>query len=330
MTVDRRALIASVATLALAGAARAENPAPTPAAGDPSAPIWPPAHSIALWPGNPPGMPATPPVLKPTMNGSTGHRELWVRGVATPAIHVFRPSRPNGAALLSIPGGGYEFLSVQNEGLDVAHFYTARGYTVFVLSYRLPAEGWANRANVPLQDAQRAMRLIRANATRFGVDPRRVGIVGFSAGGHLAASLVTAHDEPVYTPVDEADRLSARPDFAGLIYPVTTLETPETHAGSRDHLLGPNPSPKLVAARSPLRHIDAKTPPCFLVHALDDDTVPVACSIDWMMACRAAKVPVEAHLLEHGGHGFGLHLPDDNPGALWPEQFLRWATHHQG
>ncbi len=330
MTVDRRGFIATAATLALAGTARAENPAATPAAGDPGAPVWPPSDSLPLWAGPPPGMPATPPVLAPTMNGAAGHRELWIRGVATPMIHIFRPHRPNGAALLAIPGGGYGFLSVQNEGLDVARFYNARGYTVFMLSYRLPGEGWTKRSDVPLQDGQRAMRLIRAGARRFGIDPGRVGILGFSAGGHLAASLVTNHGKPVYAPVDAADQQSARPDFAGLIYPVTTLETHSTHAGSRDNLLGPNPSAKLVADRSPLRHIDARTPPCFLVHALDDDVVPVACSIDWMLACRAAKVPVEAHLLERGGHGFGLHLADDNSGALWPEQFLRWASSHQG
>jgi acetyl esterase/lipase len=330
MTVDRRAFLASAATLALAGTARAADPAPTSAASDPGAPAWPPKESIALWPGNAPGMPAHPPVFAPTMNGAAGARQLWVRGVVTPMIHVFRPHRPNGVALLSIPGGGYSFLSVQNEGLDVARFYTARGYTVFVLSYRLPGEGWANRSNVPLQDAQRAMRLIRANAGRFGVDPARVGIVGFSAGGHLASSLVTNHDEAVYAPVDAADKHSARPDFAGLIYPVTTLETPSTHVGSRDNLLGPNPSAKLVADRSPLRHITAKTPPCFVLHALDDNVVPVACGIDWMLACRAAGVAVEAHFLERGGHGFGLHLPDENPGALWPEQFLRWAGNHGG
>ncbi len=279
-----------------------------------------------LWPGDPPGVASPPPRPDSEMRGDPGRREIQLRGVATPMLYVFRPARPSGVALLAAPGGGYEFLAASNEGLHVAETLRALGYTVFVLIYRLPAEGWADRADVPLQGAQRAIRLIRAGAVDYGIDPGRVGIVGFSAGGHVAASLAVGAGERVYAPVDDADRLPVRPDFAGLLYAVTTLRAPETHQGSRDHLLGPDPSSALVDRRSPVLHVDARTPPSFLLHALDDTIVPPACSLDWLAACRAAGVPVEAHLIERGGHGFGTGLPPANPGSLWPALFDRWIA----
>jgi acetyl esterase/lipase len=225
MEIGRRALLGGAlgAGVARAAAAQQWGDPPTPAWGDPAAPPWPAKERFALWPGVPPGAPPTLPAPHPTMNGPAGARELWLREIAVPEVHVFRPARPDGSALLALPGGGYQFLSVQNEGLDVAQRHNGWGTTVFVLAYRLPGEGWAERHLVPLQDAQRAMRLIRARAADFRIDPARLGIVGFSAGGHLAADLATAHAEPVYRPLDAADRLSARPAFAGLVYPVTTL-----------------------------------------------------------------------------------------------------------
>jgi acetyl esterase/lipase len=326
LSADRRTFLGGGLAL-LAGAAVAQ-PA-TPFAGDPNAPFFPPRERFPLWPGKPPGAPLKPIAPDWTMNGGEGSRELWIRGVSMPEVHVYRPARPDGSSLLSLPGGGYEFLSVQNEGLDAAERFNADRTTVFVLTYRLPAEGWANRSLVPLQDAQRAMRLIRSRAADLGIDPARVGVLGFSAGGHLAADLATAFDERAYAAVDEADRLSARPAFAGLIYPVTTLE-PGTHGGSRDNLLGPNASPALIAARSPVLHVSAATPPSFVVAAFDDGTVPIPNSLDWIAACRTAKTSVEAHLLAEGGHGFGFHLPRDNPGARWPDLFAAWLRKHGG
>jgi len=182
---------------------------------------------------------------------------------------------------------------------------------------------------VPLQDAQRAMRLIRARAAELHIDPARLGIIGFSAGGHLAADLAVSFDQPTYSPVDSADRQSARPAFAGLIYPVTTLGA-DTHGGSRDNLLGANAPAALIAARSPVLHVTAATPPSFVVAAFDDGTVPVDNSLEWIAACRRAKTSVEAHLLAQGGHGFGFHLPRDNPGSLWPELFALWMRQHGG
>jgi acetyl esterase/lipase len=334
MVFARRELFGTAFAAGLAAAARASAQqkidGPTPAAGDPDAPVWPSRERYRLWPKGPPGTPRRLPMFNPTMNGPRGARELWLRGIANPELQVYRPARADGSALLALPGGGYEFLSVQNEGLDVAERFNAERTTVFVLAYRLPGEGWANRHLVPLQDAQRAMRLIRSRAADFRIDPARLGAIGFSSGGHLAADLATAYAERTYAPVDEADSLSAKPAFAALIYAVTTLRASEGHRGSRDNLLGPNPAMTLTDTRSPLLHVRPETPPCFLVHAIDDETVPVANSIDWMAACRSAKVPVEAHFFAEGGHGFGLHLPRDQSGSRWPDLLALWMRRHGG
>jgi acetyl esterase/lipase len=319
MTLDRRALLG---TLAIAAA-------PLPPTGKP-APTAPPTETVPLWPGPAPGSPPAPPEPKLQKTTASGHRDYHLRGIAAPAMFVYRPEQPNGIGLIAMPGGGYAYLSMENEGTNIARFYTHHGYTVFVLSYRLPGEGWTNRADAPIQDAQRAIRIVRERAASFKVDPAKVGIIGFSAGGHVAASLATGYGDTLYDPVDAADKQPARPAFAGLLYPVTTMQPFETHSVSRANLLGPNPTPALVERRSPLLHIGKDTPPCFLTHALDDHTVPPACSTDWLAACTRAGVPVEAHMLERGGHGFGMHLPAENPGSLWPELFLRWSARHVG
>jgi acetyl esterase/lipase len=264
------------------------------------------------------------------MSGDPGYRQLWIKGVAGPEVNVFRAPQPDGSAILVIPGGGYSFIAVQNEGVDAARRFTPAGTTVFVLTYRLPGEGWAQRAIAPLQDAQRAMRLVRSRASGFGIDPSRLGVLGFSAGGHLAADLGVSFDQPLYAVVDGADRLSARPAFLGLIYPVATLDPDVTHGDSRDNLLGKGASPELVMARSPQRHITPATPPSFVVHAFDDPLVPVDNSLRWIAASRGAKVPVEAHLFAEGGHGFGFHLPADNPASRWPDLFALWMRKHGG
>jgi acetyl esterase/lipase len=295
----------------------------------PAAPPWPSKERFALWPGPPPGAPRQLPRPEWTMSGDASYRQLWIKGVAAPEVNVFRPALPDGSAILAIPGGGYSFIAVQNEGVDAAERFNAERTTIFVLSYRLPGEGWVDRSIAPLQDAQRAMRLIRSRAVEFRIDPARLGILGFSAGGHLAADLAVSFDQPTYKPVDAADRLSARPAFAGLIYPVTTLGA-ETHGGSRDNLLGSNAAGDLIAARSPVLHVSPSTPPSFVVAAFDDGTVPIDNSFEWIAACRKAKVSVEAHLLSEGGHGFGFHLPRDNPGSRWPDLFALWLREHGG
>ena len=330
MNPQRRALLGGMALAALAPA-RADTPgepAPQQALDAPDVPPWPPAERIALWSGEPPGMPATPPTPALTMNGARGERQLWVSGIVHPEINVFRAPRPDGSALLVIPGGSYSFVSVQNEGIDIARRYTPFGTSVFVLTYRLPGEGWKNRSRVPLADAQRAMRLLRAQAAALHIDAQRIGVLGFSAGGHLTADLATAFDETSYAPIDAADNLSARPHFVGLAYPVASLMPGVVHTGSRDNLLGTGASAAEVAKHSPAEHVRTDTPPTFVFHAMDDDAVPVGASFDWIAACRRARVPVEAHLFEKGGHGFGLHSAIDSPAAHWPELFAAWMRQH--
>jgi acetyl esterase/lipase len=264
------------------------------------------------------------------MNNPPPNQELWIRGVPFPEVNVYRPARPDGSSLLVLPGGGYEFLSIQNEGLDPAERFNAERTTCFVLTYRLPVEGWSNRSLVALQDAQRAMRLIRSRAADFRIDPARLGALGFSAGGHLAADLAVSHAERIYAPVDAADQLSARPAFVGLVYPVISLDPKETNGDSAPNLLGLDPSPELIAARSPALHVTKDTPPSFIAAAMDDGLVLPPNGLSWIEACRRAKSTVEAHLFSEGGHGFGLHLPKDLPGSRWPDLFALWMRKHGG
>ena len=328
MDIERRAFLGAAAALAVASGAQAQDyKDPALVAADPRAPLWPAKERFPLWPGSPPGAPRTLPRPEAQLYPDPNYPQIWVKGIAVPEVNVFRPALPDGSAILAIPGGGYGFLAVQNEGLHVAERFNADRTTVFVLSYRLPGEGWANRAIVPLSDAQRAMRLIRARSAEFKIDPSRLGVLGFSAGGHLAADLSVSYDQSVYAPVDAADRISAKPAFSGLIYPVATFQS-FTHAGSRDSLLGPNAPPGLVHARSPELHVNSATPPSFVVHAFDDGLVPIENSFRWIAAARAAKVPVEAHLFAEGGHGFGLHLPKEFPGSRWPDLFALWMHKH--
>lgn len=331
MKVDRRLFLGGSLSLAAASAASAQwGDPPTPAQGDPDAPFWPSQERFPLWPGSPPSAPTKKIVPNWTMNGPKGERQLWVRGVPFPEVHVFRPARPDGSAMLTLPGGGYEFLSVQNEGLDAAQRFNADRMTVFVLTYRLPGEGWANRHLVALADAQRAMRLIRSRAAEFRIDPKRLGILGFSAGGHLAADLSVAHGERVYERVDAADDLSAKPAYAGLIYPVTTLVNPGPATRSLDNLLGPSPAAGLREARSPVLHVTKETPPSFLAHAIDDGLVPFRHTVQWTEAMNRVGASVESHVFADGGHGFGLHLAPDMPGSRWPDLFSLFLRKHGG
>lgn len=332
MDIERRAFLGGAAAILGATAAQAQDENykdPALVAADPRAPLWPAKERFPLWPGTPPGAPRPLPRPQAQLFPDPNYPQIWTKEIAIAEVNVFRPALPDGSAIMAIPGGGYGFLAIQNEGLHVAERFNADRTTVFVLSYRLPGEGWANRSLVPLADAQRAMRLIRARSAEFKIDPNRLGIVGFSAGGHLAADLTVSHDQPAYAPVDAADHLSAKPAFSGLIYPVATLQS-FTHGGSRNNLLGPNPTAALVQARSPELHVNAATPPSFIVHAFDDGTVPIDNSLAWIAAARAAKAPIEAHLLTEGGHGFKLHLPKDNPGSLWPDLFALWMRKHGG
>jgi acetyl esterase/lipase len=286
------------------------------------------AETLPLWPGPPAGQPDPAPVLVVDESGTAERPDRRIRGIATPMLLVHRPARPNGAAALVMPGGGYGYQAMDKEGTRQAAWLSARGVTAFVLVYRLPGEGWAERSLAPLADAQRAIRLIRAQAGGFGVDPARVLVLGFSAGGHLAGSLATRWAEPAYPPLDAADRLAARPDLAALIYPVVTMDAALTHAGSRAALLGPAPDAAAVAAASVERRVTADTPPCFLLHTADDTVVPVENSLMLHRALLAARRPAELHVFERGGHGFATELPGSEPAAAWPLLLAAFARRH--
>ncbi|MCC6631125.1 MAG: alpha/beta hydrolase [Gammaproteobacteria bacterium] len=316
--IDRRQLLSLGAALLVASSrtSRAAEPPAPPALPVPT--NWQRAQRLPLWTGMPPGA-ETYAAPQPPRDWP----DSYVRSVSMPELRVFRPARPNGRSLLVMPGGAYWFVSVVNEGADLAPRLTARGYTVFVLTYRLPGEGWAARSDVPLQDAQRAMRLIRSRAADYRIDPSRVGALGFSAGGHLAATLATRHAENAYPEADAIDRLDARPWATGLIYPVISLRDPITHGLSRQLLLGDSPTPEQIDRRSAELHVDASTTPLFLCHAMDDEAVPVENSLRMMAAMRTARRPVEAHLLQEGGHAFGVGRPG-TPSAQWIDLLSAW------
>jgi len=325
MTVDRRTALLGTLALGLAAGARAQTrPPATPDSPHLTSPE--PTETIDLWPGGAPGAPTKVPVeTVKERSKDPAYNDRYVFGIGRPRMAVFRPARPNGASVLITPGGGYNWVVIDKEGYEMARLLAALGITAFVLFYRLPHEGWASGPDTPLADAQRAMRLIRHRAPAFGLDPRRVCAMGFSAGGHLCADLMTRFDSRVYAPVDSADRLSARPDLAAPIYPVVSMTLPTAHAGSRRNLLGENASAELERAHSPHLNVPADAPPAFLLHAEDDASVVVENSLLLRAALLARKVPVETHLFADGGHGFGLRLAKGKTVEGWEALFLAWA-----
>ena len=328
MKGDRRSVLSAGFLLSVAGASsRALGQTAPPQTGGPVPPGLPqPVETIDLWPAGAPGVPSRPPVEEVTERSTDRLvTDRAVLGITRPRVAVFRPDRPNGAALLLMPGGGYRHVVVDKEGYEMARWAAARGFTCFVLFYRLPGEGWAAGPDVALSDAQRAMRLIRHRARDYAVDPERVSAMGFSAGGHLCADLAARFAARTYEPVNEADTLSAKPHSAAPIYPVVSMDPAVTHAGSRDKLLGPNPTAALEAAHSPDRNVPADAPPHFILHAEDDAAVPVENALLLRAALRAKGIPVETHLFAQGGHGFGLRNTIGKPVEAWPELWRAWA-----
>lgn len=255
---------------------------------------------------------------------ANGLRNRRLTRIGTPALVAMRAPQPNGAAMIVVPGGGYSALNYDLTGIEPALWLNARGITAFILVHRLPAEGWLRRADAPLQDAQRAIRLVRAQAEKLKVAPDRIGVMGFSAGGHVAGSLALRFDRQVYDPVDSADSVSARPDLAALLYPVITMEA-DAHAPSRTALLGANQSAAERDAYSLERHVPPNAPPLFLCCAGDDPVVPPVNSLTMYRAVLEAGVKAELHMFQKGGHGFALRLPQSAPAARWPELMLNFA-----
>jgi acetyl esterase/lipase len=207
----------------------------------------------------------------------------------------------------------------------MGRWLAARGITAFVLFYRLPHQGWAAGPDVALADAQRAIRLIRHAHADYAIDPARVSVMGFSAGGHVAASLATRFAAQTYAPVDGADAGSARPDAAALIYPVISMRTDLAHPGSRERLIGVEPPPALMMAHSPDENIPENAPFFFLLHAEDDDVVPVGNALAMRAAVKARGIAVDSHFYAEGGHGFGISRAAGKPVAAWPAAWLAWA-----
>ena len=243
--------------------------------------------------------------------GKVQETEVW--------ITVYRPAQVSGTAVVICPGGGYGGHAIQPEGHGIAKWLNGHGVTGVVLEYRLPA----GRHQVPLLDAQRAIRTVRANAKEWGVDPTRIGIIGFSAGGHLASTAATHFDDGDAKATDLVDRVSCRPDFAILVYPVITMDA-TTHQGSRQNLLGKEPSPKLIELYSNEKQVTAKTPPTFLAHAKDDTVVVPANSQMFHDAMKTHKVPSQYLELASGGHGLnGYKGPMWD---AWQEKSLAWLA----
>ncbi len=279
---------------------------------------------IFLWPGNAPGsenVKLTENVLERSKDPNLKDRA--VLAIAKPSIIPVLPKKANGVAVLICPGGAYQRVVADKEGYDVANWLNSIGVTAFILKYRLPAEGHQNGYNVPLQDAQRALRLIRKTAAQWGINPQKIGVAGFSAGGHVAATLGTQYGLKVYNPVDETDAVDARPNFMILMYPVISMKPELTHTGSRDVLIGKTPAPELVERFSAELHVDANTPPAFIGFSYDDTSVPHQNEILFYEALEKAKIPSELHGFRQSGHGYGIRGASGSA-ALWPKLCEEW------
>jgi acetyl esterase/lipase len=245
----------------------------------------------------------------------------WITGVSIPTLipYFADKSAANGTAVVICPGGGYAGLSMVNEGSEIAEAFNKIGITAFILKYRLPSDSiMVDKTIGPLQDAQRAIQMVRQNSAAWGIDPNKIGIIGFSAGGHLASTAITHFDKAV---IDNKDNINLRPDFGILLYPVISFG-PWAHLGSKENLVGKHPSPELADLYSNEKQITANTPPTFVVHAQDDNAVPVQNSLLFYEAMVQNKVKGEIHIYQAGGHGFGLH--NKTTKDLWFDRLTNW------
>lgn len=286
----RHGLFATALLLTVTGRAEEATKGPSP-------------EPILLWPAGAPGESRNvdgeeQQPLRP------GDSTIRLTNITRPTITIYRPppEKANGAAVLVCPGGAYKILAYNKEGTEVAEWLNTLGVTAIVLKYRVPAPEGRERHDAPVQDAQRALRVVRHRAREWKIDPDRIGVLGFSAGGHLAAMVSTDSAKESYDPVDAADRLSSRPNFSLLIYPA--------YLATKEDTLAP-----------PVR-VDAQTPPTFLLQT-EDDAVRVESSIVYYLALKQAKVPVEMHLYPRGGHGYGLR-PSKDPVSTWPLRAEAW------
>jgi acetyl esterase/lipase len=278
-----------------------------------------------LWPKGAPGGESVRAQEVMTERAPQGPlRDRIIQHTRNPLVASFPATgKPNGVTLLLVPGGAYERVVIDKEGFESAEWFAARGFDCAVLRYRLPADGWKAGADVPVHDVMRAMRLLRAHA-KPGV---RIGVIGFSAGGHAVARLIT-QSAPDYPAQDEVDDVSARPDFAVLMYPVIATSGPAAHGGTVNQLLAAGVPGSALLQYSPDLHVRPGLPPTLLVHARDDSSVPLENSVLMFSALQAANVPSGLRVFEHGGHGFGMRGIAGKDVAAWPQQVEAWALGH--
>ncbi len=273
-----------------------------------------------LWPGEAPGA-ERPPAGSETIADGWRYTDIEVPQYQ---VYLAPEDKRTGQAVVIFPGGGYGILAMNHEGHDYAKWLAERGITGVVVKYRVSGKpDFGYRFPVPFLDARRAIRTVRANAKEWGVDPAKVGVMGSSAGGHLASLCTTRFaDSFAEEGKDEIDRLSCRPDFSILIYPVITMGR-VTHGGSRHNLLGKDPAADMIEKCSTDKQVGKDTPPVFLLHT-SDDGVDCRNSLDFAAACRAHGVPVSLHLFEKGGHGYGMNVADKGDLAAWPALLEAW------
>jgi acetyl esterase/lipase len=242
-----------------------------------------------------------------------------------PTLTIYLPpqDKATGAAVVICPGGGYGHLAMDHEGHQIGQWLNSFGVAGFIVSYRHRNSGAGYGHPAPIQDAQRAIQTVRSRAKEWGVDPNRIGILGFSAGGHLASTAATHFNESFVEPRDAIDRVSRRPDFAVLVYPVITFTDPFTHVGSRTNLLGANAEPAMIEKFSNEKQVTPQTPPTFLFHTWEDTAVPAENSIMFYLALRQAKVPAEMHIFLKSQHGIGLGQKSGAASA-WPGLCQKW------
>lgn len=330
MTSDRRGFLGSMSGMAsalavapgIAAMASASARSAEVAGGVNEAAV----ERFPIWPGAAPGMPAGGVKEERVLRNGGPDNFAWTH-VETPMLTVCPAAKPTGAAVLMFPGGGYARVAMGTKPSSISRWFASQGVTCFELLYRLAHDGWAGGPDTPLQDAQRAMRLIRANAAKWQIDPANVGVIGFSAGGHLCGSIATRWNVRTYEPVDAVDTQDTRPIVAGMFFPVVSMEPPLAHSQSRRELLGDGPSDAASRKYSVNLDVPATTPPTMLAHAADDSVVDCANSIAMFEGCRKGKIPSELHIIEKGGHGAPLFEKDGSAGE-WFTRFAAFSARH--
>lgn len=277
-----------------------------------------PSQTLELWPAG-----TLPQVTHgPEQVGTDGSATGAVRNISNPRMEIYRAAKPNGSAVLVLGGGGYFRIQIGTAARPMAQWLAATGTTAAVLYYRLPNDGW--KAEAPYQDGQRAMRLLRSHAAEWGIDPHKIGVMGSSAGANLAGITATRWDHDFYAPVDAADTLSSRPDFLAMLYPVVSVKPPLDQTRTSREV---STQPDYQTAYSVEDHVRADMPPVFIAQAVNDPIVDVGHGLLLYQTAHQAKVPVELHLFETGGHSWGLGKPGTEP-AQWPRLFATWARMH--